>query len=147
MSKRKVSMTPDRISDKWNRRLKGAVGDIQAGIDAVTESPAEKAILKKEKFRTRLVESIDNGTWEAGLAKVSLTDWKANTKKKVGERLASGVDAAMPKRKAFDQWQTNRLNQILPKIAEMPDLSLEDSVNRVRAFMEHMQAEKYKKSS
>ena len=146
MSKTKVGLSPDKISDKWNRRLKGAVSDIQAGIDAVTESPAEKAIQKKEKFRTRLMESIDNGTWEAGLSKVSLPAWKETTKKKVGERLASGVDAAMPKRKQFDQWLSGRLNAILPKIAEMPDLTLEDSVNRVRTMMEHMKAERYKKS-
>ena len=53
MSKQKVSLSPDKISEKWNRRLKGAVSDIQSGIDSVTESPAEKAIQKKEKFRTR----------------------------------------------------------------------------------------------
>lgn len=146
MSKRKVSLTPDKISEKWNRRLKGAVADIQSGIDNVTESPAEKAIAKKEKFQTRLNESINNGTWEAGLSKVSLPDWKATTKKKVGERLASGVDGAMNKRKAFDTWLAGRLNAVLPKIDEMPDLTLEDSVARVRAMMEHMQKEKYKKS-
>jgi len=29
----------------------------------------------------------------------------------------------------------------------MPDLTLEDSINRVRALIEHMAAERYKKSA
>lgn len=145
MSKGKVSLTPDQISDKWNRRMKNAIPDIQAGIDSVTESPMEKAAAKKDKMKTNLLKSIDDGTWENRLRKVPLSKWKENTKKKVGERMASGVDAGMDKRKEFDKWLTNRLNEKLPEIQNMPDLTLEDSVNRVRALMEHMSSERYKK--
>lgn len=145
MSKTKVTLTPDKISEKWGRRLKGAVSDIQSGIDNVQESPAQKAVQKKEKFRAKLMSSIDDGTWEAGLNKVTLPKWKETTKKKVGERLASGVDGAMDKRKDYDKWLAGRLNEVLPTINEMPDLTLEDSVNRVRALMEHMSKERYKK--
>ena len=146
MAKDKVSLTPDKISDKWNRRMKGSISDIQAGIDSVTESPMIKAVEKQDKLRAKWLASIDDGVWAKGMEKVTLSDWKTATKKKVGERLASGVDGAMPKRKEFDTWLVSRLNAVLPKIKDMPDMTLEDSVARVRTLMEHMSAERYKKS-
>lgn len=144
MAKEKVTLTPDKISDKWNRRMKTAIPDIQAGIDSVTDSPMEKAVAKQDKMKSKLIESIDNGTWANRMRKVSLSDWKSKTKAKVGERMSGGVDAAMPKRKAFDTWLVGRLNGVMPKIKAMPDMTMEDSVNRVRALMDHMSSEKYK---
>jgi hypothetical protein len=78
---------------------------------------------------------------------VSLPDWKAKTKAKVRERLAGGVDAGMPKRKEFDKYLVENLNAVLPEIASMPDLSLEDSVSRVRRLMEHMSNNPFKTGS
>lgn len=147
MSKEKVGLTADKISDKWGRRMKGAVTDIQAGIDGVTDSPTEKAADKQEKMLTNLTESVNNGKWAAGLRKVSLSDWKTKTKEKVGTRLAQGVDQAMPKRKAFDSYLVSTLNTVLPDINAMPDMTIDDSVNRVRALMTHMHENPYKVAS
>lgn len=144
MSKTKVTLTPNDISDKWNRRMKGAVSDIQKGIDGVTESPMEKAASKKDKMLQNLTASVNNGKWEAGLRKVNLADWKQMTKEKVGARLGTGVDQAMNKRRTFDQYLVNQLNAVLPEIAQMPDMTLEDSVNRVRRVMEHMHNNPFK---
>lgn len=147
MSKEKVSLTADKISDKWGRRMKGAITDIQAGIDSVTESPTEKAAAKQEKMLTNLTEAVNNGKWADGLRKVSLSDWKTKTKEKVGTRLAQGVDQAMPKRKAFDSYLVSTLNAKLPDINAMPDMTIDDSVNRVRALMVHMHENPYKGTS
>jgi hypothetical protein len=145
MSKGKVSLNANQISEKWNRRMKGAVSDIQAGVDAVTENPAEKAIQKQDKMLQNLTKAVNDGRWAAGLNNVTLNDWKTKTKEKVGQRLASGVDGAMGKRQKFDAYMVNTMNQILPTIQNMPDMTFEDSVNRVRAVMEHMHNNPYKK--
>lgn len=142
----KVKLTAEEISEKWNRRTKAAVPDIQRGIERVTESPAVKAIAKKDKMKANLIKSLDDGTWEKRLGAVSLEDWKSKTSSKVAERLAGGVDGAMPKRVKFDGWLVGKINEVLPKINAMPDMVLEDSVNRVRTFMEHMSKTPYKKS-
>jgi len=142
----KVKLTPAEISEKWARRTKGAVSDAVAGVNRVTESPAAKAVAKQDKMRANLVASIDDGTWAKRLGGVSLEDWKTKTAAKIGERLAGGVDGAAAKREKFDTFLVSTLNEILPKIAGMPDLTLEDSVNRVRTFMEHMSKNKYKKA-
>jgi hypothetical protein len=145
MSKSKVSLSANQISDKWNRRMKGAVTDIQAGVDSVTENPAEKAIAKQDKMLQNLTKAVNDGRWANGLGKVTLNDWKTKTKEKVGQRLASGVDGAMAKRQKFDAYLVNTLNGVLPTIQNMPDMTFEDSVNRVRTVMEHMHNNPYKK--
>lgn len=144
MSKTKVRLSASQVSDKWAGRIKAAIPDIVSGVEGVTDSPMEKAIAKKDKMRANVLSAIDDGSWENGLKKVSLADWKTKTAAKVRERLSGGVDAGMDKRKQFDTWLVDRLNGVLPDIAAMPDMTLEDSVNRVRRLMEHMASEKYK---
>lgn len=145
MSKSKVGLTPDQISNKWNQTMKNSITYIQQGIDNVTENPAEKAAEKADKMLQNLTKAVQSGKWANALRNVSLADWKKKTKEKVGQRLASGVDGAMDKRKKFDSYLVGELNNVLPSINQMPDLTLEDSVNRVRALMEHMHANPYKK--
>jgi hypothetical protein len=145
MAKTKVNLSANEISDKWNKNMKSSVSYIQAGIDKVTENPAEKAIAKQDKMIQNLTQSVNSGKWAAGLRGVSLADWKQQTKEKVGSRLASGVDGAMSKRQKFDAYLVNTLNGVLPEVANMPDMTIEDSVNKVRRVMEHMHNNPYKK--
>lgn len=145
MSKTKVTLTPSQISDKWNRRMKNSISDIQTGIDSVSESPMEKAAEKSEKMLQNLTNAVQSGKWANSLRKVSLAEWKQKAKEKVAQRLASGVDNAMSKRREFDQYLVNTLNAKLGEINDMPDMTIEDSVNRVRAMMTHMHENPYKK--
>lgn len=145
MAKGKVTLAADQISSKWNRRLKGAVTDIQTGIDAMQVDPGQAAVAKADKMLARVTESISNGTWARRRLAVSKQQWQDVTKRKVASRLASGVDEAMPKRQKFDSYLVNTLNGVLPSIQSMPDMTLEDSVNRVRALMEHMANNPYKR--
>jgi len=147
VAKTKVKISASDISDKWSRRLKAAVPDITAGVDRVAEAPGALAAEKADKMRQRLIEALDAGIWQARVSAVPLATWKEVTKRKVTQRLAGGVDEARGKRQAFDRWLVDRLNAVLPEIAAMPDLTLEDSINRVRALIEHMAAERYKKSA
>ena len=145
MAKDKVSLTPAQATEKWSRRLKGAITDIQNGIDNVTESPMMKAVAKKEKMIANLTESVNNGTWEKGLLGVSLNDWKDKTKSKVAQRLSSGVDNAQAKRAKFDTWMVSTMNNALSGLKGKPDMTLSDSLERVRYMMEYMQTNRYKK--
>lgn len=144
MAKSRVAMSPGSISEKWNRRMKQSVGDIQRGIDSVQDNPMEAAAAKQDKMLQNLTAAVTGGRWAASLRGVNFTDWKNRTKQKVGERLAGGVDASMGKRQAFDTYLVNTLNGVLPQISEMPDMTLEDSVNRVRTLMEHMASNPFK---
>jgi len=145
MAKNKVSLTSGQISDKWGRRMKSSITDIQNGIDSVTESPTEKAAGKADKMLNNITQAITSGKWGNSLRAVSLQDWKTKTKEKVATRLASGVDAGMAKRQKFDNYLVSTLNSVLPTINAMPDMTIEDSVNKVRALMTHMHDNPYRK--
>lgn len=144
MAKDKITMTAADISEKWNRSMKNAVPDIQRGIERVSVSPMEKAVAKQDKMLQNLTQSIQSGRWAAGMKNVSLSDWKAKTSSKVGERMASGVDNAMSKRKAFDSWLVPVIQAGMDKVKSMPDMTITDSKNRMNAFIDHMYANKYK---
>ena len=145
MSKQKVMLDANRISEKWGRRMQGSVQDIVAGIDAMTVNPMEEAIKKQDKMLAGVQNAITSGRWAAGLRNVTASEWKDKTKKLTSARLASGVIESMPKRHKFDAYLVQTLNAVLPQIAAMPDLTLEDNVNKVRALMTHMSQNRYKK--
>lgn len=144
MSKEAVRLSADRISEKWGRKLKAANPDIQAGIDAMTVDPGERAVAAQGKMLANLQESITNGTWAKRRLQVSKEEWKRITKDKVAKNLSTGVDNAASKRKRFDNWLVGRLNGILPTVAAMSDMTFEDSMARIRTQLEYMKAEKYK---
>lgn len=145
MSKSKVRISASESSEKWGRNLKHSVPDIQKGLDNVTEAPAVKAVEKQEKMLANLTAAVNDGTWAKRLLKVDLATWKKVTKEKVGQRMSGGVDGAMNKRKEFDTSNIATLNAILPEIAGMADMTLEDSVARVEKLMRHMSEHPYKK--
>lgn len=144
MSKSKVKMSAQEISTKWNKNYKNGISDAIAGVQRVSESPMEKAAAAEDKMKSNLIASIDNGVWRNRLQKVSLAEWQTKTATKLRERGAGGADAAMSKRQAFDTWQVNTLNGVLPEIANMPDLTLEDSKQRMIRLIDYMAEHKYK---
>lgn len=144
MSKEKVTLSPSEITEKWKTRMKGAIPDIVRGVERVTASPMEKAAEKGDKMKANLVASIDNGTWGKRLRAVSLADWKTKTAAKVQERMSGGVEAATGKHEKFAGWLVNRVNTGLAKIKGMPDMTLEDSVARVRTMMTTMAEKPFK---
>ena len=146
MAKTKVSGTAAQIAEKWARNTGNSVPDILRGVDAVTENPAEKAVAKKDKMVLNFNSAMTDGRYEASMSKVTLGDWKQKTKEKVSSRLAAGVQAAIPKRQAFDQHNIQVLNSILPEIAAMPDMTLQDQANKCMRLWQHMRDNSYKSS-
>jgi len=139
-----AKLTPQEYQEKHARRLKAAVDDMRAGVERVTESPCEKAASKAEKMKTNLVKSIDSGKWQAGLKRVSLTDWKSAMIEKGVNRVASGIDGASAKVVAFASDLLPHIDKAQSKIKSMSDVTLEDNINRMTTFIREMA--KFKRS-
>ena len=126
------------VAAKWAQRLSGATNEIKAGVMATTVAPSTKAIAKKDKFRQNLLRSIDNGDWEAGLAKVTLPMWqKAMLDKGLG-RIASGAQAAQGDFGNFMQELLPYQESVSNQISSMPDLTLEDNIQRMATYVREM---------
>ena len=131
-------LTATEFQDKHSRRLKAAVEDVRRGIDRVTESPTEKAAAKQDKMLTNLTAAVSSGKWASGLKRVSLDEWKKKARDVGVNRIAAGIDAAKDKVIDF-------ANQILPyidraqsEISNMPDVTLDDNINRMNTFVRRM---------
>ena len=112
--------------------------DMRKGVEGVTSSPTAKAALKVDKMRTGILASIDNGKWAAGLNRVSLEEWKDKMINKGINRVASGIDGASAKVTAFAAELLPHIDRGVSDISKLPDLTLEDSINRMTTFIRHM---------
>jgi len=133
-----AKLTPDEFQEKHARRLKGATEDIRKGVERVTEAPTLKAAAKVDKMRTNLNKALDDGKWERGLKRVTLEDWKSKMIDKGVGRIAAGIDAAAPKVREFASELLPHIDKVQTEIKGMPDVSLEDNINRMTTFIRGM---------
>jgi len=136
-------VTAEEFADKHNRRLKASLEDVRTGIQRVTVAPTEQAAKKKDKMKAKLNEAIDNGAWERGLKRVTLSDWQNKFLEKGVNRIPGGIDAAKDKVVDFARQVLPYIDTGQKKIAGMPDMTIEDSVARASEWIRHMS--KFKK--
>jgi len=133
-----AKLTASEFQEKHARRLKASVDDVRKGIDRVTESPTDKAAAKQDKMLTNLTAAINSGKWAAGLKRVSLDQWKKQTRDIGVNRIAAGIDGAKEKVVAFAEDLLPHIDRGLDKIKGMSDVTLDDNINRMTTFVRHM---------
>ena len=138
-------LTAKEVQEKHGRRLKGAIEDMRSGIDRVTVSPTAQAAAKQEKMKARINAAIDSGKWAAGLRAVSLEEWKDKITTKGLPRVAAGIDAAAGKVEKFYGQLLPHIDKVKVDVQKLPDLTLEDSINRMSTFVRGMARFSFKK--
>jgi len=133
-----AKLTPKEFQEKHNRRLKAATEDMRLGVERVTEAPTLKAAKALPKMRANLLRSLDDGKWEAGLKRVTLEDWKSKMINKGVGRVAAGIDEAEGKVIAFAEKLLPHIDAGKAAIDKLPDVTLEDSIQRMTTFTRHM---------
>jgi hypothetical protein len=133
-----ANKTPAEAREKWARNLKSAVPDIQAGVNRVSTAPGKAAAAKADKMLANLTESVRNGTWASRVGGVTLEEWKNATLTKGIGRIAAGVDGAGAKVEDFFGQLFSYQDSIQSKLKSMPDLTLEDSINRMTTWVRDM---------
>lgn len=130
-----VRSDPTSATAKWVRNISSATQDITKGVQAVTTAPGQAAAAQSQKWIQNLQAS--QAKWKARVASVPLSDWQ-NSMINVGiPRIAQGATAKQGKFTSF-------MNDFLPylqtgvnTIDKMPNLTLEDSINRATAMIRH----------
>lgn len=133
-----AKLTAVEFQEKHARRLKAAVEDVRKGIDRVTENPCEKAAAKQDKMLTNLTAAVTSGKWADGLKRVSLEDWKKKARDIGVNRIAAGIDGAKTKVIAFAEQLLPHIDREKAKLASMPDVTLDDNINRMTSFVRGM---------
>lgn len=127
-------------AEKWGRRLKQSTEDIRKGINRVTEAPGEAAARNVNAMKTNLNRAIDDGTWAKQVRGVSLQSWKDSAAKKGVDRIAAGVDGAMPTQAAMAEQLLANVDAAVAEANRTPRGSLEDNITRMTTFVRGMAA-------
>jgi len=133
-----AKLTATEFQEKHARRLKASVEDVRKGIDRVTENPCEKAAAKQEKMLANLTRAVNEGKYAAGLKRVTLEEWKRKARDIGVNRIAAGIDGAKSKVVAFAEELLPHIDRQQAKIAAMPDVTLDDNINRMTTFVRGM---------
>jgi len=133
-----AKLTAQQFQEKHARRLKASTEDMRAGIDRVTDNPCEKAAARQDKMLTNLTNAVTSGKWANGLRRVTLEDWKRKARDVGVNRVAAGIDAAAAKVVAFAEVLLPHVDRGRDKIAGMPDVTIDDNINRMTTFIRHM---------
>lgn len=133
-----VRITPQEAQAKHARRLKAAQTDMADGVRRVTEAPGVKAAAAQDKMRTNLTAAIDDGTWARRVSAVSLSEWQDKMLTKGVPRVAAGIDAAAAKVTEFYSQLFDFENTVMSEVERMPDVTLDDSINRATTWMRRM---------
>lgn len=87
---------------------------------------------------TNLTASVQSGKWAAGLKRVSLEEWKRKARDIGVNRIAAGIDGAKEKVIAFAEELLPHIDRQKAKIDAMPDVTLDDNINRMTTFIRGM---------
>ena len=129
---------PKQIAEKFVRRAQAATQDMVNGVNNVTVNPAQQAIAKEQKLLQNVTQAIQSGKWRRGMQTVTLESWKQSMITKGAPRVSAGVQAAQGKMEAFYTELLPYQEQLQTKLGSMPDLTLEDSINRATTWMRGM---------
>lgn len=133
-----AKLTPQQAAEKWSRNLQNSTPSIQAGVNAVQENPAQKAIAAKQKMITNWMQSVQDGKWERGLQAVTLADWKTRMLNVGIQRIQQGATNGMPKYQKYAAAVQPYMDNLQAQINAMPSTTLEDSINRMTAWVRGM---------
>lgn len=96
-----TNLSPSQIADRWASQLGAASSKIQAGVQAVTVSPTQKAASAVDRQVQGVINAAQSGKTQRALQAVTLPQWQQAFINKGLPRIASGATAAKPKMQAF----------------------------------------------
>lgn len=140
-----AKLNAKEVTEKHARRLKGAIEDMRIGIEKVSVAPTAQAAAKQDKMKAKINAAIDSGKWANGLRAVSLEEWKGKITSKGLPRIASGIDGATAKVEKFYSQLLPHIDRTVADVKRLPDLTLEDSINRMSTFVRGMAKFSFKK--
>jgi len=123
--------TAAQVAAKWAQRAQGATQALQDGINNVSVAPGTAAAAKQDKMLANLTAAITSGKWAEKVSAVTLQQWKDAMLTKGVQRYGQGVSAAQPKMQNFMAKLLPYQANISAQVASMPDLTLQDNINRV----------------
>lgn len=142
-----MGFNPSTAADRWATNLGGAGEKIREGVNNVSEAPTAKAAKAVDRYLAGVQKAVSDGSYVAGLNRVSLQDWKDAMLNKGITRVTSGATVAKPKMREFLAEVQPHIEQGQRMLESMPKGTLDQSKARAIAWIDHMAKFKKNRSS
>lgn len=124
--------TPQQIIDRYKAGIAGAGQAYQDGIRSVTVNPAQIAIAAAPKYEQKIMESIADKRYQAGLADVTLQGWQAASVAGA-TKLTQSSGTAAAKFGTYMSQAAPIIAAIQQEVRAMPDVTEADADARMLA--------------
>lgn len=124
-------LSPQQAGEKLARKIQAAGTDYQNGVNAVSVNPAQLAMAANDKWVAGIQDAIQNDRFRKGLSTVTLQDWKDATLTVGVQRFTSSGAKAQKNYTKFAQEFFPYLDTVQNEIDAMPNLTFQDSINRM----------------
>lgn len=132
------NLSPAAVAKKWADRTKANVQTYVDGINAVTESPTEKAAAAVDRYASGVAEAASSGKFAASLNSVSLDTWKRKAANKGKANMTAGVNEAEQDVAKVMQTLIPHTQMVSQTVKGMPKGTIQDSIARATKSIEMM---------
>jgi len=130
------------VKKKLESRVSVAGSDYESGMRNPSQDPVEAVLQKLDKLYRGLQEAIASGAIEAGLKKAKAEGkWQESIDKAVRRWLDARTEMAEEYAKAYEQILKPALETVTKEIEKMPDITLEQRIQKSVKFMQRMSEE------
>jgi hypothetical protein len=130
------------VKKKLESRVSVAGSDYESGMKNPSQDPIDAVLAKLDKLYRGLQEAIASGAIEAGLKKAKAEGkWQEAIDKAVRRWLDARTEMAEEYAKAYEQILKPALETVTKEIEKMPDITLEQRIQKAVKFMQRMSEE------
>lgn len=129
--------TPASRAEKWSRRTGQSGQDWADGIKNVSDAPGAAAAAKADAWQQRLTMPETKDKFRRNVAAVPLQEWKDKTAAASGA-FTAGASKAQDKMLRHQQAVESHMEAGLRQLNTMPNVTLEDKINRQAFWTRHM---------
>lgn len=129
--------TPASRSEKWARRTAAAGADWAEGVKNVSDAPGAAAAAKADAWQQKLADPATKDKFRRNVAAVPLQEWKDKTAAASGQ-FTAGANKAQDKMLRHQQAVESHMEAGLRQLNTMPNVTLEDKINRQAFWTRHM---------
>jgi hypothetical protein len=139
--------TAQAWADAWSAGVAGSAGRMRTGAAGVAVAPGVTATQPDRMNRMRAnwnAATVDGGVWQTNTAAVTVQQWRdAYTGRGIANAQTAAADPIIKRRvQNFATAAMPYYRQTMQTIAAMPKSTTQDSLNRVKAWMDAMTAAK-----
>ncbi len=130
-----VRSDPQKATAKWLANLSNSTQAVTDGVMRVQTAPGQSAAKAADKWLQKVTAAKDK--WRQRVQSVSLGDWQTAMTTYGVNRIGPGAQAKQGKMLAFQTDFLQHVAQGVAKVDAMPNVTLEDGINRAVAMIRH----------